>query len=219
MNGYNLTRNWFNYKFENPEKVKAIHTDFYFYLVDQWNRLGQKPSFGLPTLVTMECLGIGSYNTYKKTLNDLIDFGFVILIKESKNQHQSKIVALSKIDKATDKALDKATIKASDEASDKATDSIIKQINKETINKETNIPTFEDFKIYALEKEPTVSLSALKNKYDAWEANDWKNGNDKPIKNWRSALLQTMPYIEKIKKVAPDGYYYDKQGILKRKIS
>ncbi len=128
MNGYNLIRDWYNFKFENPSKVKASHSDFYCYLIDRWNRLGQKHEFGLPTSVTMESLGIGSYNTYKKTLQDLIDFGFIKLVSESKNQHQSKVIALSKNDKATDKALDEATNKAND----KATDTITKQMNKET---------------------------------------------------------------------------------------
>lgn len=114
MNGYELTRAWYNYKFDNVDKVRHVHSDLYFYMVDLWNRLGQTEKFGLPTSVTMQSLGIGSYNTYKKTLNDLIDFGFVILVQESKNQHQSKIVALSIIDKATDKALDKALVKATD---------------------------------------------------------------------------------------------------------
>ena len=128
MNGYNLIRDWYNFKFENPSKVKASHSDFYCYLIDRWNRLGQKHEFGLPTSVTMEALGIGSYNTYKKTLQDLIDFGFIKLVTESKNQHQSKVIALSKNDKATDKALDEATNKAPD----KATDTITKQMNKGT---------------------------------------------------------------------------------------
>jgi hypothetical protein len=115
----------------------------------------------------------------------------------------------------------KNAVSDSDSVSDSVSGNDSVSVSDILLKKETKEykPTFEDFKIYALEKEPTVSLSALKNKYDAWEANDWKNGNDKPIKNWKSALLQTMPYIEKIKKVAPDGYYYDKQGILKRRIS
>ena len=128
--GYKLTRTWFDFKFENPGKIKASHTELYFYIIDLWNRLGQKEKFGLPTAVTMECLGIGSYNTYKRNLNDLIDFGFIQLIQESKNQHQSKVIALSKFDKATDKALDKAHIKATDEA----TDDIDKQYNNEQKN-------------------------------------------------------------------------------------
>lgn len=129
MNVYNLIRNWYNFKFENPSKVKAIHSDMYCYLIDLWNRLGQKKEFGLPTSVTMEALQIGSFNTYKKTFDDLVNFGFIILVTESKNQHQSRIVALSNIDKAPDKALDKAHIKAPD----KALDTIDKQITKNNI--------------------------------------------------------------------------------------
>lgn len=128
MNGYNLIRDWYNYKFENPSRVKASHSDFYCYLIDRWNRLGQKNEFGLPTSVTMEALGIGSYNSYKKTLQDLIDFGFIKLVTESKNQYQSKVIALSKNDKASNKALDEAHNKAPD----KATDTIYKQKNKRT---------------------------------------------------------------------------------------
>jgi len=131
MNGYNLIRAWYNFKFENPSITKSIHSDLYCFLVDKWNRLGQKTEFGLPTEHTMECMGIGSYNTYKKALNALVNFGFIEVIKESKNQHQSRVIALSQTDKATDKALDKATIKATD----KALDSIDKQINNKQINK------------------------------------------------------------------------------------
>jgi len=140
MNGYNLTRAWYDFKFDNVGKVKAVHSDMYFYIIDLWNRLGQKDSFGLPTSVTMEALGINSYNTFKKVLDDLIEFNFIVLISESKNQHSSKVIALvtalSKNDKATDKALDKAhakaTDKALDKASNKALDSITKQLNNRT---------------------------------------------------------------------------------------
>lgn len=142
MNGYNLIRDWYDFKFENPSKCKSIHSDFYCYIVDQWNRLGQKKEFGLPTSVTMESLGIGSYNTYKKTLNDLIEFGFIKLVKDSKNQHQSKVIAISKNDKANIKALDKASIKATIKPLDNPSDTIDKQGNKET---KEQILSFEDF--------------------------------------------------------------------------
>lgn len=136
MNGYNLIRAWYNFKFENPDITKPSHSDLYCFLVDKWNRLGQKEKFGLPTDSTLESMNL-SYNSYKKYLKDLVDFGFIIIVKESKNQHQSKIVALSKVDKALDKALDKASIKALDESFDETVDesfdSINKQLNKGTI--------------------------------------------------------------------------------------
>lgn len=128
MNGYLYSRAWFNFRFENPDLCRSIHTELYLYLVDKWNRLGQKKKFGLPTEKTMEVLNIGSYNTYKKALNDLVNFGFVEIVKNSNNQHYSKVVALSKSDEPSDKPLDKA----SDEPSDKPTDTIIEQKNKRT---------------------------------------------------------------------------------------
>ena len=67
------------------------------------------------------------------------------------------------------------------------------------LKKETkeNIPSWIEFLTYGLEKEPALNHKALKNKYDAWVINGWKNGNDRPIKNWKSSLLQTLAYIEK----------------------
>ena len=59
-----------------------------------------------------------------------------------------------------------------------------------------NIPDFSEFLKYALEKKPKVSQQDLKLKYDSWVTNDWKNGNDKKISNWRSALLNTLPFIK-----------------------
>jgi hypothetical protein len=198
MNGYNLLRAWYNFKFDNPHKAKAKHSDFYCYLVDQWNRLGQKECFGLPTIHTMECLGVGSYNTYKRTLDDLIEFGFVKIIKDSRNQHHSKVIALSNIDKATDKPLDKATAKAPDEAPDEAIDTITKQRtkNKEQIN---NIPAWDEFLNYALEKKKNVCKTTLRLKYDAWVEAGWKKqvkGKEVKIQNWKSTLLNTLPYLK-----------------------
>jgi hypothetical protein len=71
--------------------------------------------------------------------------------------------------------------------------------NVNEIAKATNIyiPTWDEFLTYGKEKEPKVNIKALKNKYDAWVVNGWRNGNDRPIKNWKSALLQTLIYIEK----------------------
>lgn len=63
--------------------------------------------------------------------------------------------------------------------------------------KESSIPSYEDFELYAKEKEPSVNLPALKNKYDAWKENDWKDGNNQRITNWKSKLLNTMPYLPK----------------------
>lgn len=133
MNSYDLSRKWFDWTFENPERINPNHTALYFFIIEHCNRLGWKEKFGLPTTMAKEAIGIRSYNTYINTLNDLVEFGFVKLIEKSKNQYSSNIVALSNFNKAPDKALDKAMIKHTTKQV-QSTDSINKQ---ETIEQET----------------------------------------------------------------------------------
>jgi len=113
MNGYELSRKWFDFSFENPEKVKPIHTAIYFFAVEHWNRLGGKDKFGFPSQMTMEAIGVKSYTTYGKALKELSEWGFIIFIEMSKNQYSANIISIcapSKNEKARDKALDKALI-------------------------------------------------------------------------------------------------------------
>jgi len=139
MNGYELSRNWFDWCFENPEKIKPNHTALYFFAVEHCNRLGWKKKYGMPTTMAMEAIGIKSYNTYINTLNDLVEWGFIEMIQRSKNQYSANIVALSNFDKALDKALDEALIKHASKQSEstrQSTCSIDKQLNKEQLTSE-----------------------------------------------------------------------------------
>jgi hypothetical protein len=147
MDSYTLSRNFFNWSFENPEKIKPNHIALYFFCIEHCNRLGWKGKFGLPTTMAKEAIGISSYNTYINTLNDLVDFGFIKLIEKSKNQYSSNIIALSNFDKAHNKALDKALIKhdtKQGESTIQSTGESISSIDKQ-INKETNIQLFNKF--------------------------------------------------------------------------
>jgi hypothetical protein len=49
-------------------------------------------------------------------------------------------------------------------------------------------PTREEFVNYGLEKLPGVCPQALGLKYDSWDLNDWKDGYNKPVKNWKAKL-------------------------------
>jgi hypothetical protein len=111
MSSYELSRAWFDWCFENPEKINPNHSALYFFCIEHCNRLGWKEKFGLPTTMAKEAIGIKSYNTYKKTLDELVEFGFIKMIEVSKNQYSANIIALSKFDKAVNKALDKAVVK------------------------------------------------------------------------------------------------------------
>jgi len=139
MNSYELSRKFVDFSFENPSKIKPNHYALYFFSIEHCNRLGWKKEFGLPTTMTMEAIGIRSYNTYSKTFNDLVDFGFFNLIERSSNQYSANIIGLSNFNKALDKALDKAFIKhgtKQSESTEQSIDSINKQITNNKYTKE-----------------------------------------------------------------------------------
>ena len=208
MDYFKLIRTWFDFAFENPEKIKPNHIALYTFCVEHCNRLGWKSKFGLPIEMAKDAIGIRSYNTFINTLNDLIEFGFIILIEKSRNQYSSNIIALSNFDKALDKALDKASIKhvtKQGESTVQSIDSIIKHITNIPINKYTskqvNIilnyfnkknrkftpPILDDVKQYFKEngyKEDT----AIK-MFKSYSINDWKDSNDKPVKNWKQKAI------------------------------
>lgn len=67
--------------------------------------------------------------------------------------------------------------------------------------KNNTIPEFSEFLAYALEKKPKVNQQDLRLKYDSWKENNWsinRNGKLQPITNWKSTLLNTLPYINEI---------------------
>jgi len=191
MNSYDLSRKWFDWCFENPERISPNHTALYFFIIEHCNRLGWKAKFGLPTTMVKEAIGIRSYNTYINTLNDLVDFGFVVMIEKSKNQYSSNIVALSNFDKAHDKALDKALIKHTTKQVE-SIDSINKQ---ETINKE-QIIYYRAFGKLKLTEEEFKSLSIDYNKNQIDDILD-QIENYKNNKNYTSLYLTAKNWLKK----------------------
>lgn len=140
MTGYEYSRNFFDWAFENPDINTPSHTATYMWIIDKWNRSGQVQKLVLPSSESMAAIGVKSYNTYIKVLQDLIEFGFIEMIQKSKNQFTANIIALSNFDKALDKALDKAMIKhttkqheSTIQSTDESNYSIYKQSNKVTI--------------------------------------------------------------------------------------
>ena len=195
MNGYELSRNWFDWCFENPEKIKPNHTALYFFAVEHCNRLGWKKKYGMPTTMAMEAIGIKSYNTYINTLNDLVEWGFIEMIQRSKNQYSANIVALSKFDKALDKALDEALIKHASKQSE-SIDSIDKQETSKPF-KQVNVPTREEVEKEICNNLFTRGIASVsfpvedlaQQFHDNYESKGWEI-NGQRIYNWKPKLNQ-----------------------------
>lgn len=188
MNSYSLSRDFVDFSFENPTKIKPNHYALFFFAIEHCNRLGWKKEFGLPTTMTMEAIGIKSYNTYSKTFNELCDFGFFKAVERSKNQYSSNIIALLNFDKALDKALDKAFIKHDSKQKEstvqsikQSIDSIDKQItnNKLTINNKPKV-----------EKEFSTSL--LNSSLDEISTEKEKRKKVPPKKNFKPPTINDI---------------------------
>lgn len=194
MNSYELSRKFWDFAFENPDRIKPIHSAIYFFAIEHCNRLGWKEKFGLPSQMVMEAIGVKNWRTYSQGLNELIDFGFIKLLEKSSNQYSSNIIAIVNFTKADTKALDKALQKHGT----KQGQSIVSIDKQETKN--NYIPELSEFLAYAIEKSLTVNREDVKLKYESWLVNDWSvtlNNKTRKIVNWKSTLLNTIPYLRK----------------------
>ena len=67
-------------------------------------------------------------------------------------------------------------------------------------NKEIYIPELSEFLEYAVQQVPTINKEDVKLKYESWKVNDWSvtvNNKTRKIVNWKSTLLNTLPYLRK----------------------
>lgn len=201
MNGYELSRAWFDFSFEKKE-ANVYHTSIFSWCIELNNRLGWKKEFGLPTQATMEGLSIGNKNTYLSALKDLEIWGFIKVIAEAKNQYQSCIISLCRSDNDTAlyTALDTALIQhdirheySTVHDTVYATDTIDKQLNHKPKTKK-QVQTLESyveknkeelaevFKDYPTIKEHAYKWLKYKFKSEGYKETGWSKIMVKRIK-------------------------------------
>ena len=117
--------------------------------------------------------------------NIIIDF-LDEQMNEFINVSEKRAIAGARGGKANAKQmLSKAKAKSSNKDKD-----VDKDVDKE------NIPSFDEFKNDALDHKKNIDIEDLKIKYESWKVNGWKDGKNKSIKNWKSKLLHSLPYIK-----------------------
>lgn len=124
MTGYELSRDWFDWAFENPDLVSPGHTAIYFFAIEHCNRLGWKEKFGFPTQMAMDAIGIKKHETFIRYFSDLVNWGFIKLVQKSTNQYSANIISLSSAVPKNGKALENAIQKHRGKQSESTGESI-----------------------------------------------------------------------------------------------
>lgn len=76
-----------------------------------------------------------------------------------------------------------------------------KRKDNNTDTRVNKYPSFDEFRDYAITTASEklgikVNETKLKSKYLSWSENNWINGNGKKIKNWKTTLINSLPYLK-----------------------
>ena len=181
MNSYELSRAWFDFCFDNPEKISPNHSAIYFFAIEHCNRLGWKKKFGFPSQMTMDAIGIKKNQTYTRYFNELVDWGFFELVERSKNQWSANIITIKNAPPKNGKALDKAIIKhaakqinSNGSGNGQSNSTIVKPSNQEPKNQEQTNKDLDIFDKFRKEYPGTkkgneTEFDNFKKKTSDWE--------------------------------------------------
>lgn len=114
VNGYSLSRQWYDFAFENQDKVNPIHGCLYLWLVELNNRLGWVERFASPASQAMAAIGIKRHKSYKKAFDDLVTWGLVRVVQKAKNQYTANVISLRYSRVISGDALSNSVLSASD---------------------------------------------------------------------------------------------------------
>ena len=212
MNSYELSRIWFDFAFENQGEVSPSDSALYFWLIEKFNRCGWVKNLSITSTENMAACGFKTYPPYKKSLDNLVNWGFIEIIKQSKNQYQTTVIGLSKNNKALDKALDKALLNQTTKHVSSNQESTF-DINKTSNNKPQTLKpqTIEDRKLkFADTLKPFENIyekNLLKEFYEYW-TEPTKSGNQ-----FRMELQKTWGLERRLKTWANNDKSFKKPQI------
>jgi len=108
MNSYALSRQWFDFAFENPDKITVTQGALYFWLIEVNNRNGWAERFAFNTEDACMAVGVNNRKTIWKALNELNVLGFVVIVFKSMHRHKPSVISLPITQHKLNGSLDKS---------------------------------------------------------------------------------------------------------------
>jgi hypothetical protein len=128
MNGYTLSRQWFDFAAENPRLINVNHTALYFWLIELNNRRGFAVEFNFNTQDACDYIGVKNRKTVWEALNGLVEFGFVTIVYRANAPGKASVLSIINNVVESNGCLDKSLINQS-----------VKRTSTETVNGQDNI--------------------------------------------------------------------------------
>lgn len=137
-----------------------------------------------------------------------IEFQYPSGLNPENRAHNSTIILLEKYKLIDNK--NKPLKSSLEGAMDMDKDMVmVKDKDKEQVKEKK--PNLEEFLSFCKEDMDKNNLNydsyeySLKSKFNSWEENGWKDGNNKPIKSWKSKIRNTIPFLSPFKTNLPQG--------------
>ena len=193
MNGYALSKKWFEFAKENPDLIRPNDTALYLWLIEKNNSCNWVEKFSITSTENMSACGFQTYPPYKKAFDKLVDLGFVKVITKSSNQYQANIIALSKSVKTSLKQSLQQPICSIEKqhSNSESTFDINKPINNKTINM-----VQQDFLSTATSDKFNFEKALISYGFDKQLVLDWKR-----VRSKKKAIDTETAYKTFIKEV------------------
>ena len=218
MNASELTKKF--WKYNEKEPLGAVAVALYLFLIEVWKKneendfclsdteICERLKITRPTIISLRqklvTAGMIQYqpkNGLPGHYKILLEYSPALSVfakpetdkGDSTTKSNQKII--SKKNKTTEKSSQKIEAPKNQNLS---ADHQLEIPAKTLIQVSGNIPLLEEFTQYAKTLDnyvPELDI-LIKEKYDSWLGNEWKNGYDKPITNWKSSIKNAMPFLQ-----------------------
>lgn len=178
------------FKLKQIKNIPITHADIYIYLF-LLNEVEKENSF--------------SFSTSSRKLSKLTQVSDKTIRNFLTKFHDAKIIKVSFVSKKTNiefipNNLNQVPTSLPQKRKIKHKPTENKHVNNPPTNK--NIPEIDEFlqyvqnlELYKKSNNKTQLDELIKAKYETWKSDNWHTGYNKPIRNWKSSITSTLPYL------------------------